>query len=106
MKHVYFIECENEGFDVDVIDDKILICTFGHSHVFNYPSVLVKSMSKYAKKIIKNNIKTYFDLSSVLGETASNKYFVITYDKNKKDFIYHTKRTLKKLPIKLNKGDI
>ena len=47
-----------------------------------------------AKLIDKNEIEVYFDLSSVLGENASNKYFVILYDKNKKDFIYPSYKTI------------
>ena len=98
MKQVQFIDDNRNGFYIDNINNDIIVSSFGHSHLFNYPSILVKELDKFSKKISRDNINTYFDLSSVLGESAVNKYFVITYDKTKKDFIYPSKKTLEKLP--------
>jgi hypothetical protein len=94
MKKIKFNRGINNGFCIRINNDKIYITSFGYSHLFNYPSVIIKEVSELAKLIDKNEIEVYFDLSSVLGENASNKYFVILYDKNKKDFIYPSKKTI------------
>ncbi len=100
MKQIKFADDKRSGFYTINIKDNIFITSFGHSHLFNYPSVLVKELGKLSEKINKDKINVYFDLSSVLGNNADNKYFVITYSKTKKDFIYPSKNTLIDLPCR------
>ncbi|MHB1646814.1 MAG: hypothetical protein EVG15_10810 [Candidatus Acididesulfobacter diazotrophicus] len=97
MKKIKFIDDNETGFNINNIKNNIFITSFGYSHVFNYPYILVKEIEKLSKKIDKDKIDVYFDLSSVLGKDASNKYFLITYDKNKKDFDYSSKKTVLEL---------
>ena len=106
MKQIKFADDKRNGFYADNYKDNIFVSSFGCSHLFNYPSVLVKELDRLSKRINKNKINVYFDLSSVLGENADNKYFVITYDKSQKDFIYPSKYTLEKLPTYYNDDSI
>ncbi len=94
MKKIEFKNTFNDGFFIKKNNDKIYITSFGYVHVFTYPSILIKEIHELSKSIDKDEIEVYFDSSSVLGENATNKYFVITYDKKKKDFIYPSKKTI------------
>ncbi len=94
MKTIKFKNTFNDGFFIKKINDEVSIISFGYSHLFNYPSILIKEVFELSKLIDKNQIDVYFDLTSVLGKESTNKYFVITYDKNKKDFIYPSKKTI------------
>lgn len=99
MKKIRFSDDKKNGFSINNVNDDIFISSSGYSHLFNYPIVLIKEVEKISKKINREAIDVYFDLSSVLGENASNKYFVITYSKKKKDFVYPSKKTLADLPL-------
>lgn len=98
MKKITFNDNKENGFTINNIKNNILISSFGYSHLFNYPAILTDETEKISKEINKDEIDTYFDLSSVLGKDASNKYFTIIYSKTKKDFIYPSKKTLTNLP--------
>jgi hypothetical protein len=97
MKTIEFKDRVNDGFFISKKNDKIYITSFGYSHPFNYPSILIKEIFELSKDIDKDEIEVYFDSSSILGKEAINKYFVIIYDKNKKDFIYPSKKTINNL---------
>lgn len=97
MKKINYGDDRESGFNINNIRDDIFVSSFGYSHVFNYPTVLINEIEKISKKIDKNKINVYFDLSSVLGGNASNKYFFIVYDKIKKNFDYSSKKTLLEL---------
>ena len=98
MKKIIFNDNKKNGFTINNINNDILITSFGYSHLFNYPKILTEEIEKISKKINKDEINIYFDLSSVLGKNASNKYFAIIYSKAKKDFVYPSKNTLTDLP--------
>ncbi len=97
---VYFDLFDKIGFKIYRITDDIFICAFGYAHLFNFPITLNKAIKRYSKAISQNTFNVYFDLSSVLGENASNRYFTVIFDKNQNDFVYATKTTLTNLPIK------
>ena len=97
MKKIEYNNAINNGFFIKKNNNKIYITTFGYIHAFTYPSILIKEIHKLSKSINKDEIEVYFNSSSILGEDALNKYFVILYDKNKKDFIYPSKKTINNL---------
>ncbi|MHB1645918.1 MAG: hypothetical protein ACYCSW_05340 [bacterium] len=97
MKKIKFSDDRTSGFNINNIKNSIFVSSFGYSHVFNYPIILTDEVDKISKKIDKDKINVYFDLSSALGKESSNKYFLIPYDKNKKDFDYSSKKTLLEL---------
>ena len=98
MKKITFRDDTSCGFYLVKLNDNIFITSCGQTHLFNYPSVLIKELEKITKEVNKDNIDVYFDLSSVLGSGSGNKYFMITYNKTKKNFIYLSNKTLMELP--------
>ena len=52
MKQIQFIDDNRNGFYIDNINNDIIVSSFGHSHLFNYPSILVKELDKFSKKAV------------------------------------------------------
>jgi len=98
MSTEYYDKTHTIGFTIYYKKNEMFILSYGNAHPFDYVYRVCNEIQARSHLMPQDRFNVYFDLSSVLGESASNKYFVITYDRNKKDFDYSTKKTLLELP--------